>query len=126
MAVRVDASELGRYGRELAAAANPVKTRAMVSAAVKKGATNVKTAIEADVAGSSNAAIRRIRVGYDMQTVGLAGIAADISPREGGASELANIVFFGTARGGGGHRFYEHAEAELPALEQYVRKAAEA
>lgn len=122
MPVRFDASELRAFGRDLVGV--PARTRAKVAAAVKKGAVNVKDAIQEDVSGSSNAAMRRIGIGFELQSVGN-GIAADISPRDGGASDLANIAFFGTARGGGSHEFYEHAEAELPALAEYVAKAGE-
>ena len=40
------------------------------------------------------------------------------------AGSLANIAFFGTAKGGGTHEFYEHGEKELPALAEHVAKAA--
>lgn len=120
MGIRVDASQLHGFGRALVG--STARTRALTAAAVKKAAVNVKQSIQDDVAGSANAGMRRIQIGFDMQSVG-AGVAADISPREGGASDLANIAFFGTARGGGTHRFYEHAEAELPALADYVGRA---
>ena len=45
-------------------------------------------------------------------------------PTKGGAGSLANIAFFGTAKGGGTHRFYEHGEEELPKLAEYVARAA--
>ena len=51
-------------------------------------------------------------------------ISAEIGPTKGGAGSLANIAFFGTARGGGTHRFYEHGEEELPKLAEYVARAA--
>lgn len=120
MGIRVDASQLRGFGRTLIG--STARTRALTAAAVKKAAVNVKQSIQDDVAGSANPGMRRIQIGFDMQSVG-AGVAADISPREGGASDLANIAFFGTARGGGTHRFYEHAEAELPALADYVGRA---
>lgn len=119
-ATSIDASELAAYGRGLAM--NTVKARALVSAAVAKGALNVKNAIQEDVKSSSNPAFRRIGITYELDS-NTDGITADIMPREGGASSLANIAFFGTARGGGGHRFYEHADDEMPNLTKYVADA---
>ena len=49
---------------------------------------------------------------------------AEIGPSKGGAGSLANIAFFGTAKGGGTHEFYEHGEDELPRLAEHVAKAA--
>lgn len=116
----IDAAELTEFGRRIAMAQTRAATK--VAKAVKKGAQNVKDSIQRDVSESSNAAIRRISVGYEMGTTGTT-IYADVSPREGGASELANIAFFGTAKGGGTHEFYGHAERELPALAEYVGDA---
>ncbi|MBT9823623.1 hypothetical protein [Bifidobacterium longum] len=45
-------------------------------------------------------------------------------PQPGGAGSLANIAFFGTAKGGGTHEFYEYGEDELPRLAEHVAKAA--
>lgn len=117
----VDASQLKAFGASLLG--GTAVRRALVSAAVKKGAQNVKENIEADLKTSGNRAFRRIPIHYDMQTVGLTGVAADISPVKGGAGSLANVAFFGTAKGGGTHQFYEHAEDELPNLAEYVGKA---
>lgn len=118
----IDAGELTAFGRRAAAA--HAKASIEVAKAVKKGAQNVKDAIQKDVSGSGNAAIRRVAIGYELGTTG-SSVYADVSPREGGASSLANIAFFGTARGGGTHRFYEHAEEELPILADYVGQAAD-
>lgn len=124
MPVRIDASELRAFGRDMVGV--PARTRAKVAAAVKKGAVNVKDAIQEDVRESWHPAFRQISIGFELQSVGN-GIAADISPRDGGASDLANIAFFGTARSGYAtrHEFYEHAESELPTLAEYVAKAGE-
>lgn len=118
--VMIDAGELTEFGRRIAQA----KTRADIKIAksVRKGAQNVKTTVETDVGGSSNKGIARIRVGYELGTTRTT-VFADIAPRDGGASNLANIAFFGTAKGGGTHRFYEHAEQELPVLADYVADA---
>ncbi|MBW3088826.1 hypothetical protein KIH77_08840 [Bifidobacterium sp. 82T24] len=117
----VDASQLTAFGRRLAAV--PKKKQALVAAAVKKGAQNIKTSIQQDVAGSSNAAMSRIPIAYEMKSAGV-NVEADIAPQSGGAGSLANIAFFGTSKGGGSHRFYEHGEEELDTVARYVHEAA--
>lgn len=117
----IDASELTELGRRMALAQAVVKPQ--LAATVKKAAQNVKTAIESDVGASSNAGLRQVRIGYETGSTGTVEYA-DVSPREGGSSNLANIAFFGTARGGGTHEFYGHAEDELPAFSDYVADAA--
>ena len=121
--VTVDASELTAFGRRVASA--HAKASIAVAKAVKKGAQNVKESIQEDVAGSGDAVgIRKVRVAYELGSTGTT-VYADVSPRVGGASNLANIAFFGTAKGGGTHAFYEHAETELPTLAEYVGDAAD-
>ena len=120
-ALTIDASELSELGRRMALAQTVVRPK--LAATVKKAAQNVKTAIESDVGASSNAGLRQVRIGYETGSTGTVEYA-DVSPREGGSSNLANIAFFGTARGGGTHEFYGHAEEELPTLADYVADAA--
>lgn len=120
--VTVDASELTAFGRRVASA--HAKASIAVAKAVKKGAQNVKESIQEDVAGSGNVGIRKVQVAYELGSTGTT-VYADVSPRDGGASDLANIAFFGTAKGGGTHAFYEHAETELPPLAEYVADAAD-
>lgn len=120
-ALTIDASELTELGRRMALAQTVVRPK--LAATVKKAAQNVKTAIEEDVQSSSNAGLRKIGIGYETGR-DATGEYADVSPREGGASSLANIAFFGTDRGGGTHEFYGHAEEELPTLADYVADAA--
>ena len=119
--ITIDASELTAFGRRVAAAHAMASVK--VAQAVKKGAQNVKEVIISDLQTSSNYAIR-IGIGYEMGSTGTT-IYADVSPREGGASDLDNIAFFGTAKGGGTHDFYEAAETELPTLAEYVADAAD-
>lgn len=120
-ALMIDASELTELGRRMALAQTVVRPK--LAATAKKAAQNVKTAIEEDVQSSSNAGLRKIGIGYETGSDGTTEYA-DVSPREGGASNLANIAFFGTARGGGTHEFYGHAEEELPTLADYVADSA--
>ncbi len=120
--ITIDASELTAFGRRVAAAHAMASVK--VAQAVKKGAQNVKEGVISDLQTSSNYAISRIGIGYEMGSTDTT-IYADVSPRDGGASDLANIAFFGTAKGGGTHAFYEHAETELPPLAEYVGDAAD-
>lgn len=116
-----DASQLTAFGDALLA--KGVARRALISASVKKGAQNVKNSIRDDLEGSGNRAFRRIQISYTLQE-SAGRITAEIGPTKGGTGSLANIAFFGTARGGGTHRFYEHGEEELPKLAEYVARAA--
>ena len=113
--ITIDASELTAFGRRVAAAHAMASVK--VAQAVKKG-------VISDLQTSRNYAISRIGIGYEMGSTGTT-IYADVSPREGGASDLDNIAFFGTAKGGGTHDFYEAAETELPTLAEYVADAAD-
>lgn len=117
----VDASELTALGRRLTLAQTVSHT--LIAATVKKAAQNVKDAINEDVGGSSNGGLAQVRVAYETGSEGNVEYA-DVSPRDSGASNLANIAFFGTARGGGTHEFYGHAAEELPTLADYVGDAA--
>ena len=117
----IDVSQVKDLAKGLAAV--PLRSQALVAAAVKHGAQNIKQSVSEDLQSSRNHAIRRIRIHYDMQERGPV-VEADIGPEQGGASSLANLAFFGTSRGGGSHRFYEHGEDELEPTARYVREAA--
>ena len=116
-----DASELTAFADKLLA--KGVARRAAITMVVKKGAQNVKNDIREDLSGSGNKAIRRIPISYEVQE-SAGRVTAEIGPSKGGAGSLANIAFFGTAKGGGTHEFYEHGEKELPKLAEHVAKAA--
>ncbi|WP_288266303.1 hypothetical protein [uncultured Bifidobacterium sp.] len=119
--ISVDTHQLDDLSRRLtfASARAPVKA----AKAVKKGAQNIKTGIIADLASSSSPNFRKIPIAYDITVEGMR-VEADIAPVKG-AGGLANIAFFGSARGGGTHRFYEHGEAEFDTVAQYVAEAGE-
>lgn len=119
--IQIDVSQVNELARRLAAV--PERKRRLVTAAVKHGAQNIKTAIQEDLHSSSFTQFRSIPIAYEMKTSGVT-VEADIAPRDTGTGNLANIVFFGTARGGGTHRFYEHGEDELPVTARYVKEAA--
>ena len=117
----VDTSEVKAFAAKLQAA--PERKRRRVSMIVKKAAQNVKTETRADLTSSGNAAFRRIPIAYEMHERGPM-VEADVAPTEGGAGNLDNLAFFGTARGGGTHDFYQHARAEFPNLVRELRRAA--
>lgn len=119
--VNVDVSQVRRLAARLGSV--PERKRALVSDAVGHGARNIKAAIRADLSGSSDRAFRSIPIAYEMHGSGTI-VEADIAPVRGGAGSLANIAFFGTSRGGGGHEFYEHGIRELDETARYVKEAA--
>lgn len=117
----VDTSEVKAFAAKLQAA--PERKRRRVSMIVKKAAQNVKTDTRADLTSSGNAAFRHIPISYEMHDRGSV-VEADVAPDDGGAGNLANLAFFGTAKGGGTHDFYQHARTEFPNLVRELRRAA--
>ena len=75
--ITIDASELTAFGRRVAAAHAMASVK--VAQAVKKGAQNVKEGVISDLQTSSNYAISRIGIGYEMGSTGTT-IYADVSP----------------------------------------------
>ena len=118
---QIDVGQVNELAERLATVA--ARKHVLVAAAVKHGAQNIKESVQSDLQSSDNRAIRHIGIAYEMKEKGTV-IEADIGPRKGGASDLANIAFFGTSRGGGHHRFYEHGKDELEPTAKYVREAA--
>lgn len=116
----IDASELSAESRRLAAAIP--KSRVLVKAAVKRGAQNIKNAVQKELSGSVSH-FDEIGITYNIEST-KNDIHADIMPLSYGASMLDNIAFFGGARGGGTYRYYEFADQELPVLASYVALAA--
>lgn len=116
-----DASELTAFADKLLA--KGVARRAAITMVVKRGAQNVKNNIREDLSSSGNKSIRSIPITYEVKE-SAGRITAEIGPSKGGTGSLANIAFFGTAKGGGTHKFYEHGEDELPRLAEHVAKAA--
>lgn len=118
---QIDVGQVNELAGRLATVA--ARKHVLVAAAVKHGAQNIKESVQEDLQSSGNHAIRRIRIHYDMKDR-YPIVEADIGPEKGGASNLANIAFFGTSKGGGTHRFYEHGVDELEPTAKYVREAA--
>lgn len=119
--MHIDTHELDDLARRLTVAS--VRAPVKAAKAVKKGAQNIKTAIQTDLRSSSSANFRKIPISYEIKTEGMT-VEADIAPVKG-AGGLANIAFFGGARGGGTHRFYEHGEDEFETTAKYVAEAGE-
>lgn len=117
----IDTSQVTMLASKFAAA--PKKKQFLVTAAIKKGAQDIKTAIKTDVSGSSNSGIAKIPIAYELKQEGV-NIEADIAPTKGGAGNLASIAFFGTSKGGGTHQFYEHGKEQLDTIAHYVHQAA--
>lgn len=66
---------------------------------VKRGALNVKNAMQADLRKSSNAGFRHVASTVNFDDLD-GGLGAEIGPTKP-AGALANVAFFGTSRGGG-------------------------
>lgn len=66
---------------------------------VRKGAVNIKNAIQADLRKSSNAGFRYVASTVSFDELD-GGFGAEIGPTKP-AGALANVAFFGTSRGGG-------------------------
>lgn len=119
--IKVDMSEveafavdLGRLPAELSRHAIPV---------MKRAAQNIKTEIQADMRGSSNAGFRKAagHVSYDDISDGADGFETEIGFDKEGAGNLANLAIYGSHKGGGTHEPPERfAEAEMPEFESQV------
>lgn len=97
------------------------RLRPDVASVVKKGATNIKSDLTAQMRSS-----RHFKgfadIGYDM----IDSFEAEIGPNKGGPGSGANIAYFGTSRGGGTVEDPEDAlERELPAFEEHMADIAE-
>ena len=119
-AIRIDAGEVSALAARIERAI--VRTNAAVAPIVKKGAQNIKNDVRKDLATSRFPGIASIPIRYEIRST-LHVVQADVAPlrKTGG---LANVAFFGTYKGGGGHRFYEHGEAEAERFFAYMRQAA--
>lgn len=123
-AMMMDVSQVKAFGAKLAAA--PEKKLRKAAQITKRGAQNVKNDIRADLstARSARRKFARIQIGYEMETRGNV-VQAKIAPHAGGVNNLDNIAFFGGANGGGGtHKFYQHAEAEMSRFASYIQELA--
>lgn len=117
-----DVSQLRAFAARLSMASSAIDPK--IVATTNKAAMNIKKAVMADLHGSSSPGMRRIPIEYSQTFLRAPGeytVQVGPSAKVGG---LANIAFFGTSRGGGSHKFYEHADAEAPNWAKYVGEAA--
>lgn len=121
MGVIFDNSQVSKFATKLSTA--PLRKQSKVAACTIKAAVNIKKAVQADLATSSNSGISRIPIEFEEPYIGAPlQITVEIGPEQG-AGGLANIAFFGTSKGGGTHQFFEHAEAEVDSWTHYLEEA---
>ncbi len=96
MDISIDTSELRTLAADLIAAPREVQRK--VPAVVKRGAVNIKTDLQAQMAESTYFQAARF-ISFD-ETGG--GMGAEIGPEKIGAGNLAAIAYWGGANGGGG------------------------
>ena len=99
--VQIDASEVHAFAAELGRVAG--KALPGLDAVLKKGAQQIKDDLVADAKGSRHFKQIAPTISYDREA-GIGRIGYEIGPDKdrGGAAKLANIAYFGGARGGGG------------------------
>lgn len=120
MNVEVDVSEVREYAKELTDIPGELSRHAVP--ALKKGAQNIKTTMQADLRQSGNKGFRHVAstVNYDEVAVSGAGYEVEIGPDKPSGA-LANIAYFGSWKGGGTVRDPREAlEEEIPAFEKAV------
>lgn len=115
--VSVELSEVRAFARELEDA--PLKVVREIIPVVRKGAVNIKSDMQADLRGSSNAGFRHVAstVSYDVLD---GGFGVEVGPSKP-AGALANVAYFGTSRGGGTVADPVGAlQAEIPRFEKAI------
>ena len=115
--VSVELSEVRAFARELEDA--PLKVVREIIPVVRKGAVNIKSDMQADLRGSSNAGFRHVAstVSYDVVD---GGFGVEVGPSKP-AGALANVAYFGTSRGGGTVADPVGAlQAEVPRFEKAI------
>ena len=91
---------------------------------VRKGAVNIKNAMQADLRKSSNRGFQYVASTVNFDELD-GGLGAEIGPTKP-AGALANVAFFGTSRGGGTVRDPSEALGdEEPNFIRELEKAAE-
>ncbi|MGY5764983.1 hypothetical protein ACXET9_07280 [Brachybacterium sp. DNPG3] len=99
MAVHADVSELRTLARDLGRV--PDKVHAGIRPVIQKGALNIKTEMQMDLASSAHFHGIAFSPSFDT-TIRRDGVEAVIGPEKGRAGgALANVAIFGTSRGGG-------------------------
>ncbi|WP_313812991.1 hypothetical protein [Glutamicibacter sp.] len=121
----LDDSQLRLLSEDLGLVPNGIVPK--VRGVVRKGAVNVKNAMQADIRESASFRIMARSVDFDEMTSGAFGAtsyAAEIGPNKSRHSSagLAGFAYFGGSPGGGG-TVRDPAEAladEAPAFEEYL------
>lgn len=109
--ISIEVDGIEELAAALTQAANDLPN--LVRPVVSKGALNIKNAMRADMAASEHFGAAASSITYD-----LAGTEAEIGPTKP-AGAIANIAYFGGARGGGTVRDpLEPAEEEADGFEQ--------
>ena len=110
--------ELRRFGRDLGKIAGTAIPK--VDAVLKRGAQNIKTGLQDNLAQSEHFRSAAASISYDR--VGRFGsLEYVVGPdKDRFAGPLANIAFFGTSRGGGTVDFDGPFREELPNVEKYL------
>lgn len=121
-----DTSQLRAFASELSRVAPGIARQ--VPAVVKKGASNVKSAMQADFRESPSFGHIARTVTYDVKVSG-DGVEAEVGPDKsrGGGASLAHIAYWGGANGGGGtvHDPLEALAVEAPQFEAALSKLLE-
>ena len=114
-----DASELKRYADDLMRLEPKVELQ--VDSILKKGATNVKNTLREDMSQSRSFKQIARTINYDIEKFD-GGIEAQVGPdKYWRAGRLANIAYFGGARGGGGTVDFDNGiRKELPNLNEHL------
>ena len=120
MNVEVDVSEVREYAKELTDIPWELSRHAVP--ALKKGAQNIKTTMQADLRQSGNKGFRHVAstVSYDEPSASGSGYEVEIGPDKPSGA-LANIAYFGSWKGGGTVRDPGEAlDEEIPNFEREV------
>lgn len=119
--IRIDTSEVKEYAVSLDRIPGELTRHAVP--ALKRAAQNVKTSMQDDFRGSSNAGFQKIagKVAYDEPSGSGASFSTEVGIDKGGAGSLGNLAVYGSYKGGGTHDSpEEHAEREMPAFEAAI------
>lgn len=97
MGIDIDTSEVRALAHDMARVDSSLTRH--LTPVVKKGATNIKKTMQADLRQSSNAGFQYVArtVSFDLFD---SGLTAEIGPSKP-LGALANVAYFGTSRGGG-------------------------
>jgi len=119
--IEFDTSELNAFAADLTQA--PAELDGKILPVVEKGALNIKNQLVSEMRSSKHFKGVAGGISYDIhggQMFGRGVIEAEIGPTKGSPGSLANIAYFGGARGGGGTVPDPQGalDAEIPKFEQ--------